>query len=363
MRTYDYIIVGAGLFGSVFAAEAVRSGKSVLVLDKRSHIGGFCDSYPCPITGIEVHRYGTHVFHTNDRSIWEWMHQYTEFHPYKHRVMAQTAEGRVFELPVNLDTFERFRGQKLSPSQVAQDSDRAATSSNFETVAIARLGRDLYEALVQGYTQKQWGCAPSELPASIFQRLSIYTRYHSGYFNDLYQGVPERGYGMMFRRMLEGADVQLYTTVGQADLDNLRTRCRQFVWTGPIDSFYDCSFGRLGWRSVELKTQVLQEDDHQGCAQMNYTSALVPWTRKHEPKHFRLDRWVKGQTVVQTEFAGDDAENPAYPIRRPTDLALVASYKAKADLEAGVIFGGRLASYAYFDMHQVVAQALHASRR
>lgn len=361
MKRYDYIVVGAGMFGSVFAAEVARAGRSVLVLDKRAHTGGFCDSYQYPGTNIEVHRYGTHVFHTNDQATWEWLNRYTKFYPYRHRVLTQAIDGRVFEMPVNLDTFERFRGRRLSPAE-AQALIEAPDLTNFETAAVSRVGRDLYEALIEGYTRKQWGCAPRELPASIIQRLPVYTRYHSGYFTDRYQGVPEDGYGSLFKRLLAGIDVELGVTADSTLREELRSHCRTLVWTGPLDDFYDCDLGRLGWRSVEHRTELVELDDHQGCSQMNFASPDIPWTRICEPKHFRPDRWMKGVTVVQREFAGDNVEDPAYPMRRASDAVLLAQYKARADREVGVVFGGRLATYAYYDMHQVVAQALTQAR-
>lgn len=361
MKHYDVIIVGAGLFGSVFAAEATRSGKSVLVLDQRSHTGGFCDSYSCPETGIEVHRYGTHVFHTSDQRVWEWMNKYTKFYPYRHRVFSQVEDGRVFELPVNLDTFERFQGKKLTPAE-AQRLISNPCPLNFETAAVSRVGREIYEALIEGYSRKQWGCNPATLPASIIQRLPVYTRYHSGYFNDTYQGVPEDGYGRMFERMLSGVDVELGVMVDQETCERLRSHCTLLVWTGPIDGFYNYDLGRLGWRGVRHELQVLDVDDYQGCAQMNYASARVPWTRIHEPKHFKPTDWVQGRTVIQTEYAVDGTDDPSYPMRRSADLVLFEKYKSRASKERGLLLGGRLATYAYYDMHQVVAQALHLAK-
>jgi UDP-galactopyranose mutase len=348
------------MFGSVFAAEYVRAGKSVLVLDKREHTGGFCDSYQDSETGIEVHRYGTHAFHTNDTETWEWLQRYTKFYPYRHRVLTRTADGQVFELPVNLATFERFLGRKLSPADV--QPGMPPLGATFEQTAVARVGRPIYEALIKGYTRKHWGCDPRELPASIIARLPVRTSYQTGYFSDRYQGVPEEGYGVLFKRLLDGADVRLGVPVGPADLEYLRSQCQVLVWTGALDAFYGHDLGRLGWRSVELRTEVLNEDDHQGCAQMNYADPSVPWTRKHEPKHFRPDQWVSGKTVVQTEYAGDRIEDPAYPIRRAQDMVLFAQYQARAEKESRVIFGGRLANYVYYDMHQVVAQAVRTAR-
>lgn len=357
MKNYDFIVVGAGLYGSVFAAECVRAGRSVLVLDKRLHTGGFCDSYPDAETGIEVHRYGTHAFHTNDRDTWDWLKRYTRFYPYRHRVLTTAQDGRVFELPVNRATFEAFAGRRLAPVEIASLVTAPAPGADFEATAIARVGRPIYEALIEGYTRKHWGCYPNELPASVIARLPVRTSYQTGYFNDRFQGVPEDGYGALFGRLLTGADVQLGVVAQPSDVSQLRSRCRTLVWTGALDAFYGHDLGRLGWRSVELRTELLDEDDHQGCAQMNYADPSVPWTRKHEPKHFRPDLWTVGKTVVQTEYPGDNHDDPAYPMRRARDLALYEQYRARAATEVGVIFGGRLANYVYYDMHQVVAQA------
>lgn len=348
----------------MFAAESVRAGRSVLAIDKRQHVGGFCGSYRDGETGIEVHRYGTHVLHTNDRDTWTWLRQYTRLYPYRHRVMTTAGDGQVFELPVNLATFERFAGRRLSPREAGALSNPAARSGglDFEATAVSLVGRDIYKVLIEGYTRKHWGCDPKELPSSVIARLPVRTSYRTGYFDDRYQGVPEDGYGTMFDRMLAGVDVRLGEDVSPADLEHLRGHCNVLVWTGAIDAFYGYDLGRLGWRSVELRTEHLDEDDHQGCAQMNYADPGVPWTRKHEPKHFRPDRWVAGKTVVQTEYPGDDPANPAYPVRRASDMALLDRYRARTEREPGVVFGGRLASYVYYDMHQVIAQARRAAR-
>lgn len=357
---YDVIIVGAGMFGSVFAAEACEQGLSVLVIDKRNHIGGFCDSYIDQETGIDVHRYGTHAFHTNDDRVWTWVNRYARFYPYRHRVMITTADDRVFEMPVNLETLERFHGRRLKPSEAAHLVCRPTDPmADFVTTAKALVGQEIYEALIRGYTQKHWGCDPALLPGSVIKRLPVRTSYRSGYFNDRYQGVPEDGYHAMFERMLSRADVQLGTAVTPDLIDNLRSRCRVLVWTGALDEFYGCDEGRLGWRSVKIVTEVLPEDDHQGCTQMNFADPSVPWTRKHEPKHMRPDRACRG-TVVQTEYPGDDPADPAYPMRRAEDLALCERYQQRSRQERNVIFGGRLAHYVYYDMHQVVASALRA---
>lgn len=362
MKKYDVTIVGAGMFGSVFAAECIRAGKSVLVLDKRQHAGGFCDSYQDDETDIEVHRYGTHAFHTNDQVTWDWLKRYTRFYPYRHQVFTRTADDQIFEMPVNLATFERFVGFKLTPDKIDSLVRPTALGSDFVTTAVARVGQPIYEALIEGYTRKHWGCDPYELPASIIARLPVRTNYRTGYFTDRYQGIPEDGYNTLFERLLEGADVQLGVSINSSDIEKLRSQCNVLVWTGALDAFYDYDLGRLGWRSVELQTEILQEDDHQGCAQMNYADANVPWTRKHEPKHMRPDKWAPGWTVVQTEFAGNNQDDPAYPMRRTKDISLFAEYRARANKEPRMIFGGRLANYVYYDMHQVVARARTAAQ-
>lgn len=360
MKRYDFVVVGAGMFGSVFAAEAVNAGKSVLVLDRRSHTGGFCDSYPCPETGIEVHRYGTHAFHTDDRDTWEWMHKYAAFYPYRHRVLVTTSSQQVFEMPVNRSVFEHHAGRRLSADEIVKMTRAPEPGADFEATAVARVGRPIYEALIEGYTRKHWGCDPKELPASVIARLPVRTTYQTGYFGDRYQGVPEDGYGAMFQRMLEGVHVELGAAVTVEDVESLRSRCGTLVWTGALDAFYGYDLGRLGWRSVTFRTEVRFEDDHQGCAQMNYAEVSIPWTRKHEPKHMRPDRWRAGATVVQTEFPGDDPDDPAYPMRRAVDMPAFEQYRARSIAEKGVVFGGRLANYVYYDMHQVVAQARRA---
>lgn len=363
MRRYDVIVIGAGFFGATFAAELARAGKSVLVIDRRLHVGGFAGSYLDEETGIEVHRHGSHVFHTNNEQVWTWMKQYTRFYPYVHHVRITADDGHVFEMPVNLDTLSRFYGRGMTPQEAVELLRSFASvrrnPTNLEDAACARVGPDIYAALIRGYTIKHWGHDPRELPASIIARLPVRTSRRSGYFEDRYQGVPEDGYDAMFARMLARADVELGHKVTRSDIEGLRSRCGTLVWTGAVDEFFEHSEGRLGWRSVRIETETLPVEDYQGCGQMNFASVSVPWTRKHEPKHYRPDRQTApDRTIVQTEYPGDDAHDPAYPVRTAADLDRAAKYRALADREPRVIFGGRLASYAYYDMHQVVAQAL-----
>lgn len=366
MRRYDAIVVGAGVFGSVFAAELTRAGKSVLVVDRRDHVGGFSGSYIDKETGIDVHRHGMHAFHTDSDLVWSWMQRYARFYPYAHHVWITAEDGNVYEMPVNLDTFARKYGRSTTPARAAEILRAFVAyqpeASNLEEAAIARVGPDLYRDLIRGYTIKHWGRDPRELPASVIFRLPVRTSRRTGYFDDRYQGLPEDGYDAMFGRMLAGADLELKHEVTPDEVALLRSRCDTLVWSGAIDEFFGHAEGRLGWRSVRIETETLPVDDYQGCAQMNFASLDVPWTRKHEPRHCRPDRpTVPGKTIVQTEYPGEDAHDPAYPIRGPADMEMASRYKALAAKEPRVIFGGRLASYAYYDMHQVVAQALHAA--
>jgi UDP-galactopyranose mutase len=294
------------------------------------------------------------------------MQRYASFYPYMHQVWITADDGHVYEMPVNLDTIARRYGRSITPQRAAEMLRTFAayqgSTSNLEEAAIARVGPDLYHDLIRGYTIKHWGRDPRELPASIISRLPVRTTRRSGYFNDRYQGVPEDGYDAMFGRMLAGADVELGCEVTSDDVDGLRSRCDALVWTGAIDEFFGHAEGPLSWRSIRIETEVMAIDDYQGCGQMNFASLSVPWTRKHEPKHYRPDRsTVPGKTIVQTEYPGDDAHDPAYPVRGLADMEIASRYKALAAKEPRVIFGGRLASYAYYDMHQVVAQALHAA--
>ena len=366
MMMHDYVIVGSGLFGAVFAQQAVESGKSVLLLEKRNHIGGNCFSYKHEDTGIDVHAYGTHIFHTSAPKVWEYVNRFTEFNRYRHRVLT-TYQNKVFSMPINLGTINAFFGVMMRPveAQAFLESKREKIDNprNLEEKAISLIGRDLYDAFIKGYTLKQWGCDPRDLPANIITRLPIRTSFDDAYFDDVYQGIPVDGYTPMFERMLKGIPVETGVDFFE-DRGRWMSQSRKIVYTGPIDRYFDYVHGRLNWRSVRFETDRLEIDDYQGTAVMNYAETNVPYTRIHEPKHLHLERpWNRKDTVVIREFSQTDDEAPYYPVNFDSDRELFAKYEVLAGLETHVIFGGRLARYKYYDMHQVIGNALVAAKR
>ncbi|HOR28459.1 MAG TPA: UDP-galactopyranose mutase [Candidatus Sumerlaeota bacterium] len=363
----DYLIVGAGLFGSVFAQQMHEAGRSVLVIDRRPHHGGNCYSEDHPGTNITVHRYGTHIFHTNNDHVWRYINRFTEFNRYQHRVLT-THRDRVYSLPINLATINQFYGVNLKPSEVeaflAPRREGITQPRNLEEKAISLVGRDLYEAFIKGYTIKQWDRDPRELPAAIVARLPWRTSYDDAYFDDRYQGIPVGGYTPIFERMLEGIDVEL----GVDFFDNRaawEARARRIVYTGPIDRFHGYRFGRLAWRSVRFEVEQLDCDDFQGTSVMNYADVETPWTRIHEPKHLHREKTHRpaGTTVIMREYSQVDPEAPYYPVNTEADRRMLARYEELNAATQGVIFGGRLAEYKYYDMHQVIAGALARARR
>jgi len=364
-RQYDYLIVGSGLFGSVFAQQAVENGRSVLVLEKRTHIGGNCYSAEHEDTGIIVHRYGTHIFHTPNKAIWDYVNRFSAFTRYRHRVLTKH-RGRVYSMPINLGTINAFYGLDLKPGEVdaflAARRPRIERPANLEEKAISLVGEELYRAFIAGYTEKQWARSPRELPASIINRLPVRTSYDDSYFDDTWQGLPAEGYTPIFERLLAGADIELGCDF-LADRDYWRSRARRVIYTGPVDAWFDYCHGRLGWRSVRLDTEVLPVGDFQGTSVMNYADTDVSWTRIHEPKHLHPERSVReNTTVIVREYSQVDDDAPYYPIGTAADQELFGRYQEMAAREAGVRMGGRLAQYRYFDMHHVVAQALKAAR-
>lgn len=362
---YDYLVVGSGLFGAIFAQQAVENGRSVLVLEKRDHVGGNCYSAEHEDTGIIVHRYGTHIFHTPNRAIWDFVNRFSGFTRYRHRVLTMH-RGRVYSMPINLGTINAFYGTSLRPAEVeaflATKRPRIDAPRNLEEKAISLVGEDLYRAFIAGYTEKQWGRPPRELPAGIITRLPVRSSYDDGYFDDAWQGLPAEGYTPIFERLLAGADLELGCDY-LADREHWRRRARRVIYTGPIDAYFHYCHGRLGWRSVRFETERLAEDDYQGTAVMNYADTDVAWTRIHEPKHLHPERGAKpATTVIVREYSQVDDEAPYYPVGTPADQEMLAHYQALAAAEPGVRMGGRLAQYRYFDMHHVIAHALKAAR-
>lgn len=363
---YDYIVVGSGLFGAVFAQQAKEWGKTVLVLEKRNHIGGNCYSYKYEDTGIDVHAYGTHIFHTNDKKTWDYINRFTEFNRYQHRVLT-TYKDRVYSMPINLGTINEFYGVNLKPHEVEEflDGKRGNTSNpkNLEEKASSLIGWELYEAFIKGYTMKQWGCDPTQLPSSIITRLPVRNSYHDSYFNDYYQGIPIDGYTPIFERLLEGIPVEVGVDFCE-DRSYWMQRCHKLIYTGPIDRYFDYKFGRLNWRSVRFEIERLNLDDYQGTSVMNYADVEIPYTRIHEPKHLHRERKMKPDaTVIIREYSQVNNDEPYYPVNFETDKTLLSKYQMLQQDETNVIFGGRLAQYKYYDMHQVIASALSEARK
>jgi UDP-galactopyranose mutase len=336
------------------------------VIDRRPHIGGNCYTYAYEDTGILVHQYGTHIFHCSDEDTWQYINRFTGFNRHQHRVLT-THQGRVYSMPINLGTINAFFSTRLRPEEVPafldQQRTQGARPANLEEQAISLIGQPLYEAFIRGYTRKQWGCDPRELPANIITRLPVRNSYHDAYFNDIYQGIPLEGYTPIFERMLQGVDVELSVDFFE-DRSTWEKRAHKIVYTGPIDRFFDYTHGQLNWRSVRFETERLDIADYQGVSVMNYADEDVPYTRIHEPKHLHLERpWNKQATVIMREYSQVDPEQPYYPVNFAEDRAMYEKYAALQAEQTNVIFGGRLARYKYYDMHQVIAGALAAARK
>ena len=360
---YDYLVVGAGFFGAVFAHEATRRGKRCLVVDRRSHIGGNC--YTENVEGIHVHKYGAHIFHTSDEEIWRYVNR---FAPFNHFINSPVANyhGEIYNLPFNMNTFSRLWGI-ATPAQAKakieeQRGDAPAEPSNLEEQAISLVGRDIYEKLVKGYTEKQWGRSCTELPAFIIQRLPVRFVYDNNYFNDRFQGIPEGGYTPIFERLLEGVDLRLDCDY-LARREELRPLARKVIYTGPIDQYFDYRFGPLQFRSLRFETQVLDEENFQGNAVVNYTDRETPWTRIIEHKHFAFGKQPK--TVITREYPADwtPGSEPYYTVNDAENNALYQRYAALAEEDPTVLFGGRLGEYRYYDMDKVIASSLRLVRQ
>jgi UDP-galactopyranose mutase len=366
---YDYLIVGSGLFGATFAHWATRQGKRCLVIDKRPHLGGnlYCER----IEGINVHKYGPHIFHTSNRQVWDFVTSLVEFNRFTYCPMANF-HGELYNLPFNMNTFSRMWGV-VTPQQAQAkiDEQRAEISAlldgrepqNLEEQALLLVGRDIYEKLIKGYTEKQWGRPCTELPAFIIRRLPVRLVYDNNYFNDIYQGVPIGGYNRLIDALLKGIDTQVNTDFF-ADRSYWESRAEQLVFTGKIDEFYNYRFGKLEYRTVRLEEEILDTPNYQGCAGMNYTDRETPYTRVIEHKHFEAFAsavYENPRTVVSREYSTEwkDGMEPYYPVNDLRNQALYAQYAALAAAEKLVLFGGRLAEYKYYDMAPIIERVLH----
>ena len=362
-RPYDYLVVGAGLFGAVFAERAHAAGRRVLVVDRRTHVAG--NAYTEPVAGIQVHRFGPHIFHTDRAEVWEYVNRFARFNRFTYCPLANY-RGELYPLPFNMHTFHRMWGV-VTPQQAADKiaEQRAAAGTqdpqNLEQQAIRLVGTDIYERLVKGYTEKQWGRPCSALPPFIIKRLPVRLTYDNNYFNDSWQGIPQGGYTAMVQNMLQGVELRLGVDY-LAQREFWDAQARRVVFTGAIDEFYGYRLGALEYRSLRFETELLDMPDFQGVAAVNYTDAETPWTRIIEHKHFEFG--TQPQTVITREFSREwhPGDEPYYPVNDSRNAALFARYRALADAEPQVLFGGRLGEYRYYDMDDVIAAALHRAQ-
>ena len=356
---YDYLVVGAGLYGAVFAYEAKKKGKTCLVIDKRDHIAGniYCEN----VSGINVHKYGAHIFHTSDKRIWEYVNQFAEFNNYINSPVARY-KNELYNLPFNMNTFSKMWNiatpQEAKDIIASQIADLNITEpKNLEEQALSLVGKDVYEKLIKGYTEKQWGRDCKDLPSFIIKRLPLRFIYDNNYFNDRYQGIPIGGYTKIVEKMLDGIEVRLNTNY----LDNREefdAMADKIVYTGMIDQFYDYKLGVLEYRSVRFETEELPMENYQGNAVVNYTEREVPYTRIIEHKHFEFGK--QPTTIISREYSSEwkKGDEPYYPVNNDKNNALYQQYEELADKEHKVIFGGRLGGYKYYDMDKVIAAAL-----
>ena len=371
MKRYDYLIVGAGLFGAVFAHEAHKAGKRCLVIDRRPHLGGnvYCEQ----VEGINVHRYGAHIFHTANKQVWEYVNALVEFNRYTNCPVA-CYKGELYNLPFNMNTFNRMWGVKTPDEATAKIEEQKSEAvarmraegvtepRNLEEQALMLVGKDIYERLIKGYTEKQWGRDCRDLPASIIRRLPVRLVFDNNYFNDPYQGIPIGGYNRLVERLLNGVETR--AGVDFAELrDSWREMADRLVYTGPIDEYFGYCYGNLQYRTVNFETEVLDTPNYQGNAVINYTEREVPYTRVIEHKHFEMFGsavYDTPKTVVSREYSTEwkPGMEPYYPVNDEANSALYQRYKALAEQELGVTFGGRLAEYKYYDMDKVIEQAL-----
>ena len=365
---FDYLIVGAGLYGATVARRLSEAGKTALIIEKRDLIGG--NVYTEKVEGINVHRYGAHIFHTNDKEVWEYVNRFATFNRFTNSPVANY-HGELYSLPFNMYTFNQMWGV-VTPEEAAdkisgQRQEITGEPRNLEEQAISLVGRDIYEKLIKGYTEKQWGRDCKDLPAFIIKRLPVRLTFDNNYFNALYQGIPVGGYTKMVQAMLDAPGIEVRTgTDYLSHREELRKLARKVLYTGPIDAYFDYSLGHLEYRSVRFEEKILDIPNFQGNAAVNYTDRETPWTRIIEHKWFEFGKDEDGQdlpkTVISREYSSEwkPGDEPYYPVNDAKNGALYAAYRKLADKEPDVLFGGRLGEYKYYDMDQVIAAALHA---
>ena len=362
---YDYLIVGSGLFGSIFAYEANKKGKKCLVIEKRSHIGG--NIYTENVEGIQVHKYGAHIFHTSNKEVWKYINQFAEFNRYTNSPVARYKD-ELYNMPFNMNTFHALWGV-ITPEEAKQKIEEEKKEAgitepkNLEEQAISLVGKTIYEKLVKGYTEKQWGKKATELPSFIIKRLPVRFTYDNNYFNDRYQGIPIGGYTQIIEKMLDGIEVRLDYDYFEHK-DELKNIAGKIIFTGPIDKFYDYQFGELEYRSLRFETEMLNTGNYQGNAVVNYTEYEVPYTRIIEHKHFDNTEDID-KTIITREYPAkwDKDKEPYYTINDEKNTSLYNKYKELSEKDDKVIFGGRLGQYKYFDMDKVIKEALDCVRK
>lgn len=360
MKSYDYLIVGCGLFGSTFARLATDQGKSCLIIDKRNHIAGNC--YSEKIEDINVHIYGPHIFHTSNKIVWDFVNRFTEFNNF---ILSPKGfyKGKLYSLPFNMNTFYEMWGvaNPLEAKQIIQNQRFEGTPKNLEEQALSLVGKDIYETLIKGYTTKQWGKDPKDLPTFIIKRLPLRFVFDNNYFNDCYQGIPIGGYTQMFEKMLDGIEVRLNTDY-LSDREYFNNLAKKVVYTGCIDEFFDYKYGELEYRSLEFSHECLKVDNYQGLAQLNYCDTDVPYTRIIEHKHFEKTNSEK--TIITKEYPKQYKKGltPYYPINDNTNQTLYKKYQEETKTLTNFIFGGRLSEYKYMDMHVVIESAINKFR-
>jgi UDP-galactopyranose mutase len=366
----DLVVVGSGFFGLTVAEQvATQLDKRVLVIDRRDHLGGNAYSEPEPETGIEIHRYGAHLFHTSNERVWEYVNRFTDFTGYQHRVFS-IYSGQTYSMPINLSTICEYFGRSFSPAEaralVAEQAGEVDTAkaANLEEKAVSLIGRPLYEAFIRGYTKKQWQTDPTELPAEVIARLPVRYTFDNRYFNDTYEGLPVDGYTAWLTKMADHPNIEVRLSTDFFDVRDQLPTDVPTVFTGPIDKYFDYQAGELGWRTLDFEREVLPVGDFQGTSVMNYADEDVPYTRIHEFRHFHPERdYPKDKTVVVREYSrfAETGDEPYYPINTPEDRAKLEAYRELAKKEAAdkrVLFGGRLGTYKYLDMHMAIGSAL-----
>jgi UDP-galactopyranose mutase len=368
LKKCDYLIVGAGFYGAVIAYALSSAGKRVIVLDKREHIGGNCYSENDSETGIEFHTYGTHIFHTSNERVWNFISQFCELNRYRHQVLS-THKNKVYQMPINLETINQFYGRNFSPTEAREWIEQEVRNvgiknpRNLEEKALSMVGRPLYEAFIQGYTRKHWGRDPRELPASIINRLPLRFNYDEDYFRHCkWQGVPVGGYTKIFTQLLSHKNIETILSCDFFESRNNFEVKEKIIYSGPIDRYFDFACGRLAWRSVSFESEIIAVEDYQGTSVMNFADQDIEYTRVHEPRHLHPERRINhDSTLVIREYPKDDPEAPYYPVKDADSVLCFEQYQELAKQEGNVHFGGRLGDYAYYDMDMCISIALKSS--